>query len=375
MTTRKAALVRFPTKTFLLTRHAKPQAVCQPCGNNLLKDMWAVVFLTASFMLCSTHQTLADSPQVAPNRAQAEHDKEPPAVRYPAAMTDASWFDAARDRTIPVRIYYPRSNLERFPVIVFSTGLGRSRDDCAYLGRHWAGCGYVAVFVQHPGSDDGARGGIRPRKELQRAFYNPDNIRNRPLDIIFVIDRLERMARDGSSPGDRLDMTRIGAGGHDFGSQTVLALAGQVLPGQIVLRDPRVKAILAMSSPVPLGQVPLSVAYARVSLPCLHITGTADNSIVGTTQAYQRRLPFDHTSAADQYLITLNGADHLTYSGHIRPANGTYDAMFQRLIAESSAAFWDAYLKQSGTAKSWLAGPGIKAHLGAAGWVERKLVP
>ena len=124
------------------------------------------------------------------------------------------------------------------------------------------------------------------------------------------------------------------------------------------------QAVVAMSSPVPLGQVPLSVAYNGVSLPCLHITGTADNSIVGTTQAYQRRLPFDHVSAADQYLITLNGADHMTYSGHIRAANGEYDAMFQRLIAESSAAFWDAYLKQSRSAKTWLAGNGARSPLG-----------
>ena len=304
----------------------------------------------------------------------SELDVVPPAVRYSAMIADVSWFDAERSRSIPVRIYYPTSNFERFPVIVFSTGLGRSREDCAYLGRHWAGCGYVSVFVQHPGSDESQRG-LRPRKDLQRAFYNPSNVRNRPMDLIFVLDQLEQIARDDSSLGNRLDMTRVGAAGHDFGAQTVLALAGQVLPGQLTFREPRVKAVLAMSSPVPLGQVPLSEAYAGISLPCLHITGTADNSIVGTTQAYQRRLPFDHVSAADQFLITLNGADHMTYSGHARRANAGNDAMFQRLIAESSAAFWDAYLKQSGAAKSWLAGTGIKHHLGGAGWVEEKLVP
>ena len=367
---------------------------------NRARVVFRVVYsacFVASFVLFSSHPTLA-KPRTAAGRqttalqASAEGNspilastkigtvpsepvQEPPAERYSVAITDRSWFDAQRGRTIPARIYYPANVSERFPVVVFSTGLGRSRDDCAYLGRHWAGCGYVSVFVQHPGSDEGARGGIRPRKELQRAFYDPNNIRNRPLDMSFVIDRLEQMAQDGSSLGERLDMTRLGASGHDFGSQTVLALAGQVLPGRITLGDSRVKAVVAMSSPVPLGQVPLAEAYAGISLPCLHITGTADNSIVGTTQAYQRRLPFDHVSAADQYLITLNGADHMTYSGHIRAANGTYDAMFQRLIAESSAAFWDAYLKRSDRAKSWLAGQGIKAHLGAAGWVEKKLVP
>jgi hypothetical protein len=105
----------------------------------------------------------------------------------------------------------------------------------------------------------------------------------------------------------------------------------------------------------------------------LHITGTADNSIVGTTQASQRRLPFDHTSGADQYLITFYGADHMTYSGHLRAANSGYDGMFQRLIAECSAVFWDAYLKNDVAAKAWLIGDGLKSHLATTARVEKKL--
>jgi predicted dienelactone hydrolase len=332
----------------------------------------------ASLASSSSRQTVIAAPRTATsyvNSLQMKPIGEPSVVQYSTTAADLNWYDSRRGRTVPVRIYYPARNTERLPVIVFSTGLGRSRDDCAYLGHRWAGCGYVAVFVQHPGSDDAARSGIRPRKELQRAFYDPANVRNRPLDLIFVIDRLERMTREGSSLGERFDMTRLGAAGHDFGAQTALALAGEVLPGQREFRDPRVKAVLAMSSPVPLGQVPLSVAFGGVALPCLHITGTADNSIVGTTQAYQRRLPFDYTSAADQYLITLNGADHMTYSGHIRQANGANDAMYQRLIAGSSTVFWDGYLKENEQAKSWLAGSGITGYLGAVGRVETKLMP
>ena len=114
------------------------------------------------------------------------------------------------------------------------------------------------------------------------------------------------------------------------------------------------------------------MAYGGVARPCLHITGTADNSIVATTQASQRRLPFDYTSGADQYLVTFYGADHMTYSGHIRPANAGHDAMFQRLIAECSAVFWDAYLKDDAGAKAWLTDGGLRAHLAATGWVEEK---
>jgi hypothetical protein len=299
------------------------------------------------------------------------------ASSYSIVSIDHVWYDAHRGRSVPVRIYYPKtdSNLEQFPVIVLSTGLGRSLDDCDYLGHHWARCGYVSVHVQHKGSDiDVRRGTIRPKKELQKAFYDSQNIRNRPLDIIFVIDQLERMQRESDSLANRCDLTRIGVSGHDFGAQTVLGLAGQVLPGQLVLTEPRVKAVVAMSSPVPLGQVPLDVAYGNISRPCLHITGTADNSIVGTTQASQRRLPFDHVTGADQYLVTFYGSDHLVYSGHRRPANA-YDATFQRLIAECSTVFWDAYLKDNVGAKEWLASDSLRNHLSGAGWAEKKLVP
>ena len=107
-------------------------------------------------------------------------------LRYAVTSVDVNWFDPERDRTVPVRIYYPDGEDRKFPVIVFSTGLGRSRDDCAYLGLHWAGCGYVVVSVQHPGSDEQARQRtLRPKKELQKAFYEPSNVKNRPLDLIF----------------------------------------------------------------------------------------------------------------------------------------------------------------------------------------------
>jgi predicted dienelactone hydrolase len=279
-----------------------------------------------------------------------------------------------RNRNIPARIYYPSETQEKFPVVIFSTGLGCSRDDCAYLGRHWASCGYVAVHVQHVGSDEATRKGtLRPRKELQRAFYSPENIRNRPIDIIFVIHQLDQLQRSGEKPGNRCDMTRIGVAGHDFGAQSVLTLAGQVLPGRIAYVEPRVKAVLAMAPPVPVGQVPLSMAYGDMTLPCFYITGTADNSIVATTTAAQRRLPFDYTQAADdQYLVTFIGLDHLTYSGHILPRNSSHDAMYQQRIAECSAVFWDAYLKDNAEARAWLTGDAFRDYLNGIGRLEKK---
>ena len=332
------------------------------------------VLLSAPLMIAATTAASRDTYRVKSFGAPVAGSSAPGGPRYAATSVDQTWFDVSRNRSIPARIYYPTDCARLCPVIIFSTGLGRWRDDCAYLGRHWASCGYVSVHVQHKGSDEEVRqGSLRPRKELQRAFYAPQNIRNRPMDIIFVIHQLDEMQSSGSAIGKRCDLTRIGVAGHDFGAQSVLTLAGEVLPGKVAYVEPRVKAVVAMSSPVPLGQVPLSMAYGDIARPCLHITGTADNSVVATTQASQRRLPFDYMQGADQYLITFYGADHMTYSGHLRAANSGHDAMFQRLIAECSAVFWDAYLKDDAGAKAWLAGAALRAHLAATARVEKKL--
>src|SRR5258708_4014573 len=66
---------------------------------------------------------------------------------------DLTVTDAARKRDIPVRMYLP-ANEKPEPVVVFSHGLGGSRAGSKFLGEQWAARGYVAVFVQHPGSDD-----------------------------------------------------------------------------------------------------------------------------------------------------------------------------------------------------------------------------
>jgi predicted dienelactone hydrolase len=76
-----------------------------------------------------------------------------PTPRYTAMVRELTWYDPVRKRPLPALIYFPTGG-NRCPVVLFSTGLGRSREDCAYLGRFWASCGYVAVHLQHKGSDE-----------------------------------------------------------------------------------------------------------------------------------------------------------------------------------------------------------------------------
>ena len=64
------------------------------------------------------------------------------------------WHDAKRDRDVPVKIYYPKSGEGPFPVIVFSHGLGGSREGYAYLGDHWASHGYVSGHISGQGGGE-----------------------------------------------------------------------------------------------------------------------------------------------------------------------------------------------------------------------------
>ncbi|HTI98040.1 MAG TPA: hypothetical protein VL527_03975 [Dongiaceae bacterium] len=302
------------------------------------------------------------------------------AVTNRVATLRLDWFDASRRREVPVKIYYPADRPGRWPIIIFSHGLGGSRDMYEYLGAYWAAHGYVSAHVQHIGSDtevwlDAVNGG--PQAALRRAVSNVQNAINRPRDVSFAIDRLTALDADTNSPlGGRLDLARIGVAGHSFGAYTALAIAGQRFPvdGKVyTFTDPRVKAALPMSASIPWQKVDLDFAYGGVRIPCLHMTGTLDDSPLGETSAAQRRIPFDHCRNSDQYLLTLRDADHMSFAGLSGTALGSgKDALFERLICESSTAFFDAYLRAAPAAQKWLTND-FKKVLGADGVFEVRL--
>jgi len=272
-----------------------------------------------------------------------------------------------------VKLYFPKAGAGPFPVILFSHGLGGTRDGYEYLGRHWASHGYVVIHLQHPGSDDSAwRGGARPMQALQSAAANPTNALHRPLDVRFALDQLAALNQTNSRLRSRLDLDRVGLGGHSFGAYTVLACIGQ-RPGfgGPSLADSRIKAGIAMSSPVPARVRPAT--YADVTVPVFHLTGTRDDSPIGRTGIEERRVPFDRISHAPQLLLTLQEGDHMIFSG--RGAAGRDVARDRRqheVILASTTAFWDAWLKGAATAKTWLQAGGFEAALAKDGKLEKK---
>ena len=295
---------------------------------------------------------------------------------HKVAIMKYDWRDASHNRDVPVKIYYPADGNTSCPVIIFSHGLGGSRDGYEYLGRHWASWGYVSVHVQHKGSDSdavkNADGDIM--LAMKKSAADPHNFIDRPKDISFAIDRLETLNTESGIFKNRLDMHYVGVAGHSFGAYTTLAVAGQQVGGWLFHKsfaDPRVKAIISMSAPANKLQK-TNGAYDNISLPCMHMTGTLDESVIGNTAASDRRIPFDCIKASGQYLITFNGGDHMIFSGQTKHTGAINDEHFQSLIKAATTAFWDAYLKDDAKAKVWLNNGDLKKLMGNDASVEIK---
>ncbi len=288
------------------------------------------------------------------------------------------WHDAARDRDVPYKIYFPATAKGPRPAVIFSHGLGGSREAATYLGEHLASWGYVAVHIQHPGSDESVWAGMTDRDEIVRALTAATRdigvVLNRFEDAPFALDQLQIMNAEGPLAG-RIDMSRLGMSGHSFGAVTTLTLAGQSV-GRVGTRfkELRFKAAIAYSPNKPHGRVEIADAYLGIDIPILHFTGTIDMNPLDPSQpASDRQIPFRNIAAPGQYLVVLNGGDHGVFSGQrTKGRDAAADTVFHRLIGEMSVAFWDAYLMDDAQALAWLRNGDAARELGDAATFEMR---
>jgi predicted dienelactone hydrolase len=286
--------------------------------------------------------------------------------------------DASRDRVVPVKLYFPKTGQGPAPVILFSHGLGGSREGGAYLGEHLASHGYIMVHMQHAGSDGPSLRGAGQPLERAKDAANWNNSVLRGQDVKFVIDEL---ARQGKSPDfalkDRLDLDRLGMSGHSFGAATTIMVSGRTFIG---LRgneftEPRIKASLALSPSPGNNRRNLDKQFGSIRVPVFHMTGTEDASpITPDVKPEDRRLPYDHITKADQYLLILKDGDHAVFGGRERrllPAS-KHDKVHHELIRSGALAFFEAYLKGDAKAREFLQAGGYADAVGKQGVYERK---
>ncbi|MCA9051907.1 MAG: dienelactone hydrolase [Planctomycetaceae bacterium] len=263
--------------------------------------------------------------------------------------------DASRSRPVPVKVYLSQGE-DPLPVILFSHGLGGSRENNAYLGSYWAAAGYSAVFMQHPGSDEDVwKSAVAGRRfSALKAAASALSSRERFADVPFVIDQLEAWNRQtGHELHGRLNLERIGMSGHSYGAVTTLALAGQKYAFNRTYSDPRIGAFLAMS-PQP-GRLPDTQAvFGHLTQPILCMTGTKDGSPIDPTlKPSDRRTVYTALPAGDKYQLVLKDAEHMAF-GDSRLGNRQRNPKHHTAIQQISLTFWNAYLKDDLAAKRQL---------------------
>ena len=285
-----------------------------------------------------------------------------------AAARDLDIRDVRRDRTVPVRVFLPPDTTKPCPVVLFSHGLGGSREGCGYLGDHWSCRGYSAVFLQHPGSDAGVWRDVPParRQAAQREAASFANFRLRVEDVAAVIDALGEWNREEGHPlAGRLDLDRVGMAGHSFGAQTTQGVSGQSFPlvGQR-FTDPRIKAAVVMSPGTPQGRRDPGDAFAEVAIPWLLMTGTKDTAAIGGQSMESRLAVFPALPEGRAYELVLHAAEHSAFTDRALPGDREpRNPNHHRAILALSTAFWDAFLHDDADARAWLHGAGPRTVL------------
>lgn len=273
----------------------------------------------------------------------------PPLIELPAAAPfhtmDLDWFDAARQRAVPVRLYLPQgaSAQKPVPLVVFSHGIGGSRRGYSYLGQFWAGQGYASLHLQHVGSDrtvwQGNVFGVVGR--LQAAAQEAEAVA-RVQDLKFALDQL--LAGEHARS---LDAQRIVAAGHSYGANTTLLAVGARVEREgraVELRDARLKAAIVISAPPFYGEKSPPAILGAIEVPTLHVTATEDIIRVPGyySPASDRLAVFDATGGPRKTLAVFSGGSHSIFTDR----GGTGGAVLNPQVKRATQLLSLAFLRQ-----------------------------
>lgn len=285
--------------------------------------------------------------------------------------------DFRRARTFVADVYLPVTSRPS-PVIVISHGLGSDRTSFEYLATQLASYGFAVAVPEHPGSD------AKQLRSLLAGLSNrvaePNEFINRPLDIKFLLDELQR--RSQSNPTYKVNLQQVGVIGQSFGGYTALALAGAPLNFEQLqkdcktlnnswnaslllqcralelprtrynLHDERVKAAIAIN-PITssiFGQAGIS----QIQVPVMIVSSSNDTAAPALSEQI---LPFTWLTTKQKYLVLIQGGTHFSTIGETNSQTdplaippqviGPSPALARRYMNALSVAFLQTYVVQA----------------------------
>jgi dienelactone hydrolase len=241
-----------------------------------------------------------------------------------ASDKQASWFlnnflwrNPAKVRAHSLDHVAIASAHDKYPVIVFRSGIGASSVDYTTIVEDLASHGYIVVSADAPYSTwsivmpdgrvihktDRGNPGDAPITEAERTRRLEDLLEVWTADSRFLLDRISRL--NAGAPSDkftgRIDLGAIGIAGHSFGGATA---------AQVCHIDKRCRAGIDLD-----GALYGAVAREGVGRPFLFLLsdhgGTLtpeDSAIFAGIRSVARR------DSKDDLMVTLIGADHFNFS-------------------------------------------------------------
>ena len=143
--------------------------------------------------------------------------------------------------------------------------------------------------------------------------------------------------------------------------------------------DARIKAAILISGQGTTNRLFTADSWNDLSKPMMVITGSKDVAPIGRETPSSRREPFERAKPGNKYLLFIEGATHSSYQGKGRALQLDRDApgdealtMITSVTASAMLAFLDAYLKDEGSAKAYLASDALTVFSRKQATLERK---
>lgn len=293
--------------------------------------------------------------------------------------------DEAREKDLRVVVRFPdvppaagevaagdavKAEAPKFPLVLFSHGMGGSGEAFPELSEHLASHGYIVVHPTHEDSvslqrdrGEAVRGILRDPK----AYKGRVDPVGRVDDLKFLMDQVGAMERESGMRG-RIDLERIGVAGHSAGAMTTQLIIGTRARGVRLgggralelhsIGDDRVDAGVVISGQGTTTRMFTEKSWEGIKVPMLVIAGSNDTTPASAETPQSRRHPFEYSRGAaaggpPAYLLYIRGAYHSSYAG--RQADSPEEG---RMIVDcthaATLALLDACLKDEPAAREFL---------------------
>ncbi len=183
-----------------------------------------------------------------------------------------------------------------FPLLLFSHGNGGFRMQNTFWCEHMASHGYIVMSPDHTGNCAGTfvDGNLVLIQQSEEA--RKQSATDRPKDISFLIDTMDRMNKGNDSRFfGRVDMDHIGMSGHSFGGFTCTWIGNL---------EPRVKALAPMAG--------AAEERKNVDTPVMVLIADEDRTLGRERMALLAK--YYDTSKGPHYQVEFKNGGHYSFT-------------------------------------------------------------